>query len=113
MNLGAAPWAGRYETLKMTVDREMTLRMARAAQIGVEPGEVDSMMNSINDFLDFCAPVSELDCADTPDFAWKMKRPPSRRADVADEWAGLDEFKAAAPTIHGDFFRVPRIGGEE
>jgi len=99
--------------LKMTVDREITLRMARAAQIRIASDEVDYMMNSINDILDFCAPVGELDCAGTPDFAWKMKRLSARRADEEIKWADLDEFKSAAPTIDGDFFRVPRISAEE
>ena len=99
--------------MKMTVDREMTLRMARSAQIRIAADEIDYMMNSINDILDFCAPVGDLDCAGTPDFAWKMKRLSSRRADEANDWTELDEFKAAAPTIDGDFFRVPRISAEE
>jgi len=97
----------------MTVDREMTLRMARVAQIRIAPEEADHMMNSINDILDFCAPVGELDCTGTPDFTWKMKRLPSRRADEVSGWDDLNEFKAAAPTIDGDFFRVPKIQAEE
>jgi len=97
----------------MTVDKETTLRMARAAQIRIAPEEADHMMNSINDILDFCAPVGELDCTGTPDFAWKMKRLPSRRLDEAKEWGDLDEFKASAPVIDGDFFRVPKIQAEE
>lgn len=99
--------------LKMTVDREVTLRMARAAQLRIAPDQVDHMMDSINDILDFCALVGDLDCEGTPDFTWKMKKLPSRRADVPREWDGRDEFKAAAPTIDGDFFRVPKINAEE
>jgi aspartyl-tRNA(Asn)/glutamyl-tRNA(Gln) amidotransferase subunit C len=97
----------------MTVDREVTLRMARAAQLRVEPDQVDHMMNSINDILDFCALVGDLDCANTPDFVWKMKKLPPRRADVVEEWRDRDEFKASAPAIDGDFFRVPKINAEE
>ena len=99
--------------MKMTVDREITLRMARAAQIRIAPDEIDYMMNSLNGILDFCAHVGDLDCTDTPDFEWKMKRLSSRRADEVRNWADLDEFKAAAPTIDGDFFRVPQISAEE
>jgi aspartyl-tRNA(Asn)/glutamyl-tRNA(Gln) amidotransferase subunit C len=97
----------------MTVDREVTLRMARAAQLRVAPDDVDRMMDSINDILDFCAPVGELDCSGTPDFAWRMKRLPSRRPDTVTDWKDRDEFKSAAPTIDGDFFRVPKINSEE
>ena len=99
--------------MKMTVDREMTLRMARSAQICIASEEIDQMMNSINDILDFCAPVGDLDCTNTPDFTWKMKRLPLRRADTACGWGDLDEFKVAAPTLDGDFFRVPKISAEE
>jgi aspartyl-tRNA(Asn)/glutamyl-tRNA(Gln) amidotransferase subunit C len=100
------------DILKMTVDREVTLRMARAAQIRIAPEEVDHMTDSINDILDFCALVGDLDCTGTPDFAWKMKRLPPRRDDVAGDWSGREEFKASAPAIEGDFFRVPRIQSE-
>jgi aspartyl-tRNA(Asn)/glutamyl-tRNA(Gln) amidotransferase subunit C len=98
--------------LKMTVDREVTLRMAKAAQLRVASDDVDRMMDSINDILDFCSLVGELDCSGTPDFAWKMKRLPARRADVVLDWENRDEFKSAAPTIDGNFFRVPKINAE-
>ncbi|MDR1136823.1 MAG: hypothetical protein LBK91_00745 [Synergistaceae bacterium] len=97
----------------MTVDREVTLRMSKAAQLRIAPEDVDRMMDSINDILDFCSLVGELDCSGTPDFVWKMKRLPSRRSDSALDWRSRDEFKAAAPTIDGDFFRVPKINAEE
>ncbi|MDR1509715.1 MAG: hypothetical protein LBS53_08755 [Synergistaceae bacterium] len=97
----------------MTVDREVTLRMARAAQLRIAPDEVDHMMDSINDILDFCSLVGELDCSGTPDFAWKMKRLPARRSDTALDWQNRDEFKSAAPAIDGDFFKVPKINAEE
>ncbi|MDR3279958.1 MAG: hypothetical protein LBT23_05555 [Synergistaceae bacterium] len=97
----------------MTVDREVTLRMARAAQLRIEPDQVDYMMNSINDILDFCALVGDLDCAGTPDFSWKMKKLPDRRPDIAHDWSDRDEFKSSAPAIDGDFFRVPKINAEE
>jgi aspartyl-tRNA(Asn)/glutamyl-tRNA(Gln) amidotransferase subunit C len=102
----------RNEILKMTVDREVTLRMARAAQLRIAPEEVDHMMDSINDILDFCALVGDLDCAGTPDFVWKMKKLPARRPDTAGDWNDREEFKSAAPTREGDFFRVPRIHSE-
>jgi aspartyl/glutamyl-tRNA(Asn/Gln) amidotransferase C subunit len=97
----------------MTVDREVTLRMARAAQLRVAPEDVDRMMDSINDILDFCSLVGDLDCSGTPDFSWKMNRLPERRADAALDWRDRDEFKSAAPAIYGDFFRVPKINAEE
>jgi aspartyl-tRNA(Asn)/glutamyl-tRNA(Gln) amidotransferase subunit C len=96
----------------MTVDREVTLRMARAAQIRIEPEEVDRMRDSINDILSFCALVGELDCTGTPDFSWRMKRLPSRRPDVVGDWSDREKFKSDAPAIEGDFFRVPRINAE-
>ncbi|MDR1915348.1 MAG: hypothetical protein LBQ58_02090 [Synergistaceae bacterium] len=97
----------------MTVDREVTLRMARAAQIRLAPEDVDHMMDSINDILSFCALVGDLDCTDTPDFTWKMKKLPSRRPDTVGDWADREHFKSMAPTIEGDFFRVPRIHSED
>ena len=99
--------------MKMTVDRNVTLKMARAAQIRVPDDQVDHMMDSINDILDFCALVGDLDCAGVPDFTWKMKRLAPRRPDVVREWPDRDEFKSAAPTTDGDFFRVPKINAEE
>ena len=99
--------------MKMTVDRDVTLKMARAAQIRVPDDQVGHMMDSINDILDFCALVGDLDCTGVPDFTWKMKRLASRRPDVVKEWPDRDEFKAAAPTMEGDFFRVPKINAEE
>ena len=99
--------------MKMTVDRNVTLRMARAAQIRVTDDQVDHMMDSINDILDFCALVGDLDCTGVPDFTWEMKRLAPRRPDVVREWLDRDEFKVAAPTIEGDFFRVPKINAEE
>lgn len=98
--------------MKMTVDREMTLRMAKAAQLRIEPGEVEPMMDSINDILDFCALVGDLDTTGTPDFTWEMKKLPARRADEVREWADQECFKSEAPTIDGDFFRVPKIVAE-
>lgn len=99
--------------MKMTVDRETTLRMARAAQLRIAPEEVDAMMDSINDILDFCAPVGELDTSDTPDFTWTMKKRLTRRSDDAAVWGDRDAFVAQAPTSDGDFFRVPKIISED
>ncbi|MDR1482687.1 MAG: hypothetical protein LBI74_08690 [Synergistaceae bacterium] len=93
----------------MSVDREITLRMARAAQIRVAPEDVDHMMDSINDILSFCALVGDLDCTGTPDFTWRMKKRPSRRPDREMDWEDRESFKERAPAIEGDFFRVPRI----
>lgn len=98
--------------LRMSVDRETVLRMAQAAQLRIANEEVDDEIKNINDLLSICAVVGELDCADTPDFSWKMKKIPGRRDDVPEEWSGLEDFKAKAPAIDGDFFRVPRIAAE-
>lgn len=86
--------------------------MARAAQLRIAPEDVDAMTDSINDLLSICAPVGELDCANTPDFVWKMKKPPSRRSDNAGDWQDRERFKSEAPAGEGDFFRVPRISSE-
>jgi len=98
--------------LKMTVDREITLRMAKAAQLRIEPEQVDRMMDSINDILDFCALVGDLDCDGTPDFMWRMKKLPYRRPDVSDDWPDRELFESNAPTFGGEFFKVPRIMAE-
>lgn len=98
--------------MKMSVDMEITLRMARAAQIRVAPDDVGRMMDSINDILSFCALVGDLDCTDTPDFTWRMKKRPSRRPDTVMEWEDRERFKEKAPAIDGNFFRVPRISSE-
>ena len=86
--------------------------MAQAAQLRIEPEEVDAMTESINELLSICSLVGELDCADTPDFVWRMRKLPSRREDEPGEWADREHFKSEAPTIEGDFFRVPRISSE-
>lgn len=96
----------------MSVDRTITLKMAQAAQLRIAPEDVDAMTDSINDLLSICALVGELDCTGTPDFAWKMKKLPPRRSDEIDDWADRERFKSKAPTIEGDFFRVPRISAE-
>lgn len=96
----------------MSVDRAITLKMAQAAQLRIAPDEVDAMTDSINDLLSICALVGELDCNGTPDFVWKMKKLPSRRSDEVNDWADRERFKSEAPTIEGDFFRVPRISSE-
>jgi Asp-tRNAAsn/Glu-tRNAGln amidotransferase C subunit len=98
--------------MKMTVDREITLRMAKAAQLRIAPEDVDKMTCSLNEILDFCALVGELDCTGTPDFTWKMKKLPARRSDAPQVWPDRDAFVTEAPTSEGDFFRVPRIVAE-
>jgi aspartyl-tRNA(Asn)/glutamyl-tRNA(Gln) amidotransferase subunit C len=96
----------------MTVDQEITLKMAKAAQLRIDPEQVDKMMNSINDILDFCALVGDLDCAGTPDFMWRMKKLQSRRPDAVADWPDRELFESKAPTYEGDFFKVPRIIAE-
>ncbi|MDR1944312.1 MAG: hypothetical protein LBQ19_05770 [Synergistaceae bacterium] len=96
----------------MSVDREITLKMAKAAQLRIEPEEVDHMMNSINDILSFCALVGDLDCEGTPDFTWRMKKLPARRPDVPADWPDRDLFESNAPVFDGGFFKVPRIIAE-
>lgn len=97
----------------MSVDRETTLRMAHAAQLRIEEDEVEGMMASLNDILDFCSLVGELDTTDTPDFSWRMIKRAGRRSDEPIVWPDRDKFCASAPTSDGDFFRVPRIISEE
>jgi aspartyl-tRNA(Asn)/glutamyl-tRNA(Gln) amidotransferase subunit C len=98
--------------LKMSVDRDITLKMAKAAQLHIKPEEVDKMMNSINDILSFCALVGDLDCEGTPDFTWKMKKLPARRPDASSDWQERELFKGMAPVFDGEFFKVPRIIAE-
>ena len=98
--------------MKMSVDRETTLRMAKAAQLRIAPEEVDDMANSINELLSICALVGELDCNGVPDFVWKMNKLQTRRPDIAEEWPDRELFKSEAPTIDGDFFKVPKIASE-
>lgn len=95
--------------MKMSVDDEITLKMAHAAQLEIPPDQVDHMRDSINEILDFCSLVGELDTSDTPDFTWKMIRRLPRREDEPVVWQDRDAFKNAAPTSDGDFFKVPRI----
>lgn len=97
----------------MTVDRETTLKMAAAAQIRIAEDSVDGMMDAINDILDFCSLVSELDTSDTPDFTWRMKKRAPRRQDTVTTWGDRDRARAGNPVVDGDFFRVPRIIAEE
>ncbi|MDR1515324.1 MAG: hypothetical protein LBS45_06485 [Synergistaceae bacterium] len=96
----------------MTVDHDITLKMAKAAQLRVEPENVGQMMNSINDILDFCALVGDLDCEGVPDFTWRMKKRPSRRPDVPENWPDRELFESKAPTFEGEFFKTPRIIAE-
>lgn len=98
--------------MKMSVDLEMTRRMAKAAQIRIAPDEEEGMMDSINDILDFCAPVGELDTSGTPDFTWRMIKRQSRRADEPQAWMDRDALRSSAPAADGEFFRVPRIISE-
>jgi aspartyl-tRNA(Asn)/glutamyl-tRNA(Gln) amidotransferase subunit C len=98
--------------LKMTVDQAITLKMAKAAQLRVEPENVEKMMSSINDILDFCALVGDLDCEGVPDFMWRMKKLPSRRPDVPADWPDRELFESAAPVFDGEFFKTPRIIAE-
>lgn len=97
----------------MTVDREVTLKMAKAAQLYMAPEKVDAMMNSINDILDFCALVGDLDCEGVPDFTWRMKKRPSRRQDIVKDWPDKEIFERRAPVFDGEFFRVPKILAED
>lgn len=99
--------------MKMSVDRETTLKMASAAQLRIAPEDVDHMTDTLNDILDICALVGDIDTDGTPDFTWKMKKSQSRRPDTAGEWADRDAFMAKAPATDGDFFKVPRIVTEE
>ena len=98
--------------MKMTVNKEITLKMAKAAQLRIAEDEVDRMTDSINDILDFCALVGDLDTTGTPDFTWRMKKLPERRADSPAVWSDRDRFLADAPTSEGDFFKVPKIVAE-
>lgn len=93
----------------MSVDRETTLKMARAAQLSIPPDEVDKMMESINDILDFCSLVGDLDTDGVPDFTWRMNERARRRSDVEQVWSDRDAFLGKAPSSDGDFFKVPRI----
>lgn len=99
--------------MKMTVDREMTIRMAHAAQLEIPEGSIDGMTDAINDILDFCSLVNELDVSDTPDFTWRMRRRIPRRQDTIEDWADRERAHSASPAADGDFFRVPRIIAEE
>jgi aspartyl-tRNA(Asn)/glutamyl-tRNA(Gln) amidotransferase subunit C len=103
---------GGNAALKMSVDREITLKMAKAAQLRIEPEQVDKMMNSINDILDFCALVGDLDCSGTPDFMWRMRKLPPRRPDTPVDWPDRELFESKAPIFEGEFFKVPRIIAE-
>lgn len=99
--------------MKMSVDIETTKRMAKAAHIRLSDDELLPMMSSLNDILDMCSLVGELDTTGVPDHSWSMKRRAPRRGDVVSVWNRRDDLMQSAPTAEDDLFRVPRIISED
>lgn len=81
--------------------------------IDLSEAEYPKVVSRVNEVLEMCDEMHELDLAGTPLFEWEEAGPFLRREDLPRGWSGRDSFMEGAPVSDGDFFRVPRILSEE
>jgi aspartyl-tRNA(Asn)/glutamyl-tRNA(Gln) amidotransferase subunit C len=94
---------------KMTMDEQRLKEVLTLSRIGLPESEFGEVLNRVNAVFRMCDNMAELDLESVQPFEWDVKAPQGRRADCPDQWGGREKFLSQAPTVEGDFFRVPRI----
>lgn len=96
----------------MAISEEEVRKVALLARLEINEAEVQSMAHHFDSIMEHFNRLKELDLEDVDPFVVEDSGAPLREDEVA-EWGHREDVLSQAPDRHGDFFRVPRIVGEE
>ncbi len=93
----------------MSIDRDVSRRVAHLARIAVPEDELDNLSTELNRILDFMNTLSEADIEDVPAMTSVTAMDLKRRDDVVTDGNQATKILANAPMSREGFFVVPKV----
>lgn len=97
----------------MAISKEEVKKIAMLARLEIEESELDPMAEYFNDILAHFNKLRALDLEDINPFLMEDSEAAPLREDRLENWGKRDLALREAPNAVDDFFRVPRIMGED
>lgn len=97
----------------MSISKEEVRRVAMLARLEVDENEIDSMTEHFSSILEYFNALQKLDLEGIDPFVMEGVEGTPWRDDVTLQWNDRSAALSGSPCSDGDFFRVPRILGEE
>jgi aspartyl-tRNA(Asn)/glutamyl-tRNA(Gln) amidotransferase subunit C len=97
----------------LAISKEEVKRVAMLARLDIDENELESMAGHFNSIIEHFNRLQALDLEGINPFVTEDTEGTPLREDVVREWRKRDIALKEAPDAEGDFFRVPRIMGEE
>lgn len=96
----------------MSITEQEVRKVALLARLEVDEEEISSLKQHFDSILEHFNKLNELDLDDIDPFVMQDARA-LLRDDKVETWQNREDALTEAPHREGDFFRVPRIVGEE
>lgn len=96
----------------MSITEQEVRKVALLARLEVDEEEISSLKQHFDSILEHFNMLNELDLDDIDPFVMQDARA-LLRDDKVETWQNREDALKEAPHREGDFFRVPRIVGEE
>jgi aspartyl-tRNA(Asn)/glutamyl-tRNA(Gln) amidotransferase subunit C len=96
----------------MSITEQEVRKVALLARLEVDEKEISSLKQHFDSILEHFNMLNELDLDDIDPFVMQDAQA-LLRDDKVETWQNREDALAEAPHREGDFFRVPRIVGEE
>ena len=93
----------------MSVDKKTVRHIAKLARIALKDGQVEPMVNELNNILAWVQQLEEVDVAGVPPLTSVVEQHLKMRDDVVTEGGQADALMANAPQSEENFFVVPRV----
>ena len=97
----------------MAVSEDEVRHIARLVRLEVDDSELSGMARHFNDILGHFERLQEVNIDDVDDSFIEGAEITPWRTDEVHPWQNREKALGQAPERDGDFFRVPRIVGEE
>ncbi|EEX48370.1 MULTISPECIES: Asp-tRNA(Asn)/Glu-tRNA(Gln) amidotransferase subunit GatC [Jonquetella] len=94
--------------------KEEILKIGKLARLEIDPSELDALEKHFGSVLSYFEVLKELDVSSVDladkEGAESMRLEPD---EIGDSGSNREAILSQAPQRDGDFFRVPKIGGDE
>jgi len=97
----------------MSISKEEVRRVSMLARLEIDENEIDSLTEHFSSILEYFNALQELDLEGIDPFVMEGVEGTPWRDDVTLQWNERSSVLSESPCSDGDFFKVPRILGEE
>jgi len=100
-------------TMTSKINRDQVIKVANLARLAISPTEEEELVQQLSRILEYFEQLSELDTDDVEPTTRPIEISNISRPDQLVPWDDRESLLREAPEQDGDFFKVPKILGEE